>query len=207
MLSSFRLSLCTHQMALLGIVLVAASTTLVGCGSSSYESLSPEVETATDGRVLGVTLDLVDFRNSPPLHTTLSNTANRQADAALQAGKLPVTHKIIQNDEMGRLIAFIRDRGFFEYAAPVGNTSTAIPQNTRRVLTLTRENGPTLRMIEVKGMGTEKAGRRDEVVAMSDMNKALRHISNGTPAFRVDRSGRTIRDLVNQPGLKPKRGR
>ena len=172
-----------------------------GC-SSSYEDLTPELHVDGAGKALGVTLDLVDYRHSPPLHTTLSNASNQRAQKALRAGRLPVTHKIIKDEEMGRLIAFIRDQGFFDYASAVGNLSTAVPTSTRRTLNLQREGKQPLRMIELRGMGTPAAGRREEVVAISEMNKAIRQIANATLSLRVDRSGRTIKDLTNQPGLK-----
>ena len=52
-----------------------------------------------------------------------------------------------------KMVMFMRDQRYFEFARPVGNTATVLPDKTRRTLTLHRGGQSTLRMVELRGMG------------------------------------------------------
>lgn len=183
------------------LVLAAALLAAAGCGSSTLDDFEPELAKDATGKVAPITIELIDYRSQPPLYFTLSNASNERAQRAKQAGRLPMTHKVVDDETVGQVVAFMRERNYFEYARPVGNTETALPANTRRTLLLMRGGEPTLRMVELRLMGQQPGGR-EQVQAISDMSKVIRAVSNQNLALRVDSSGKTISDLLNQPGLR-----
>lgn len=185
----------------LKLLLVALGALVVtGCGSRSLDSLDPELAKDAAGNVAPLTIDLVDYRQQPPLRFTLSNVSNGRAQRAQKAGRLPLTHKIVSDETSGQLVAFMREQGFFGFARPVGNTETALPDKTRRTLMLVRGGQASVRMVELHGMG--QSGGRDQVKAMSEMSRVIRTVCNQTLALRIDPSGKSMTDLMNQPGLR-----
>jgi len=56
------------------------------------------------------------------------------------------------------------------------------------------------RMLDIRGMAEQ--GRRDEVLAVSEISAAIINISNQTLSLKIDASRRTAEDFLRQPGLK-----
>jgi len=163
---------------------------------------SPEVPVDANGRPLAVTVELKDFQRNQVF--VLSNTSNRKVADLQRRGKLPGYHKLLPDETVGRLLAFMRSRGFFEYARPAGNPPAQLPANLRRTLALYREGRPLLRMIDARNFGV--VGRRDEVVAIVEIKREILRAFDTTWAFRVDPKGRTGEDFLKQPGLNRTHG-
>jgi hypothetical protein len=56
------------------------------------------------------------------------------------------------------------------------------------------------RMLDFRGMAEQ--GRRDEVLAVSEISAAIINVSNQTLSLKIDPHGRTADDFLQQPGLK-----
>ena len=182
----------------LGISSLTACLLVLGCASGTMVDYSPEIPLDATGQPLAVTMELKDYQRNQVF--VLSNASNRKVAALQRRGKLPGYHKILSDETVGRLLAFMRSRGFFEYARPTGNPPARLPDNLRRTLALYREGRPMIRMIDARGQG--KVGRRDEVVAIVEIKREILRAFDTTWAFRVDPKGRSGEDFLNQPGLK-----
>lgn len=183
------------QLALLALV-----CTFGACASSSLDDMSPEIRRDASGKIEPAVVQLKDYRARPPIVFLLSNKPGTQLVARLNRGQLPVTHKEILDERMGQLVAYMRYQGFFDHAQRVGNRPPSMPTTIRRALTLWTGEQDVSQTLDWSGMAD--VGRRNEVLIMSEISKAIRHISNQTPSLKVDPTGRSAQDFLNQPGLR-----
>lgn len=187
---------------LLGLALLALACTLGACASRSLDDMSPEIRRDAADQPEPAVVELRDLRSksAAPIVFLLANKSGNQLVARMYGGRLPSMHKEISSDRMGQLVAYMRYQGFFDHARQVADSRAALPQAVRRTLTLWTGEREILQMLDVRGMAD--AGRRDEVVAVSEISKAIRHISNQTLSLKVDPTGRSAQDFYNQPGLQ-----
>jgi hypothetical protein len=182
-------------------LLLVLSTAFIGaCASPTVDTISPEIPRNKAGEVLPVIVELNDYRGRPStIVFILTNPAGTERLRRLK-GRLPVTQKQVTDERMGKLIAFMRYQGFFDHARPAGNPPAQLPAGVRRTVSAWIGDGAMKRMLDVRGMA--KKGRRDEVLAISEISSAIINVSNQTLTLKIDPGGRSAEDFLRQPGLK-----
>jgi len=193
-------AICRFLAAIPALLLVLATAFIGACASPTVDSISPEIPRNQAGDVEPVIVELKDFRVQPNAAVfMLTNPAGTER-LRKRKGRLPVTQKQITDELMGKLVAFMRYHGFFDYAHPAGNPPAALPAKIRRTVSAWIGGGLMKRMLDVRGMAEE--GRRDEVLAISEISAAIINISNRTLSLKIDPGGRSAEEFLRQPGLK-----
>ena len=192
---------CRFLAAVPALFLILTAVWLGACASPTVDTISPEIPRAASGEILPVIVELRDFRVQPKAAVfMLTNPAGTERLRERLRGRLPVTQKQITDEVMGKLVAYMRHQGFFDYARPAGNPPAALPKEVRRTVSAWIGEGMMKRMLDVRGMAEQ--GRRDEVLAVSEISAAIINVSNRTLALKIDPHRRSADDFLQQPGLK-----